>query len=175
MSTQHLQPVIRGYDPEIMQVQEIQLAAPSSVNFPPHYECSPETDTPILLHTHWEYNVVVVGTTYERVLRILLTLEHLRLTDKTINVQAYLKAIDNMGKGVISLAHTFTTDCILTNTTSPNNPINGAGRLGFTNVVTLTFEHSNTRRLVFFLNEATSVQRYSNINAFSAMCGKPGH
>ncbi|KAL3223453.1 hypothetical protein MRX96_027550 [Rhipicephalus microplus] len=31
--TQLLQPVIRGYDPESTQVQEIQLAAPSSANF----------------------------------------------------------------------------------------------------------------------------------------------
>ncbi|KAH8024031.1 hypothetical protein HPB51_020789 [Rhipicephalus microplus] len=101
----------------------------------------------------------------ECVLRIFVSLEQLRLTDKTINVQAYLKATDNMGKGVIRLA----------NTISLNNPIIGARRLGFTNVVTLTFEHSNIPRLVFFLNEATLVQQYRKTNAVCAKCGKPGH
>ncbi|KAL1482480.1 hypothetical protein MTO96_033766 [Rhipicephalus appendiculatus] len=38
-------------------------------------------------------------------------------------------------------------------------------KLGSTNVVTLTFEHSNIPRLVFFLNEATLVQQYRKTNA----------
>ncbi|KAH8040833.1 hypothetical protein HPB51_013003 [Rhipicephalus microplus] len=104
------------------------------------------------LHPLWEQNLVIVGTKDECVLRILLSLEQPQLTDETINVQAYLKATDNMGKGVIWLANTFTTDHILANTTSPNNPITGAWRLGSTNVVMLTFELSNISRLVFFLN-----------------------
>ncbi|KAL1466326.1 hypothetical protein MTO96_042815 [Rhipicephalus appendiculatus] len=270
MSTQPLLPVIRGYDPESMQVQEIQLTAPSSANFSPHYEgvlremrrnragvCKPPTEAATLtsctpgaistlsaggssknigaprysphmapdeyvvvikpretcnlmkyrgtgsignairaaifqrsghaeaapnlahhysLHPLWEQNLVVVDTKDECVLHILLSLKQLRLTDKkTINVQAYLKATDNMGKGVIRLANTFTTDYILENTTSPNNPIIGARRLGSTNVVTLTSEHSNIPRLVFFLNEATLVQQYRKTNAVCAMCGKSGH
>ncbi|KAL1471594.1 hypothetical protein MTO96_039863 [Rhipicephalus appendiculatus] len=270
MSTQPLLPVIRGYDPESMQVQEIQLTAPSSANFSPHYEGvlremrrnragarTPPTEAATLtsctpgaistlsggdssknigaprysphmapdeyvvvikpretcnlkqyrgtgsignviraaisqhsgnaeaapnlahqysLHPLWEQNLVVVGTKEECVLHILLSLKQLRLTDKkTINVQAYLKATDNMGKGVIRLANTFTTDYILENTTSPNNPIIGARRLGSTDVVTLTFEHSNIPMLVFFLNEATLVQQYRKTNAVCAMCGKSGH
>ncbi|KAL1438636.1 hypothetical protein MTO96_047885 [Rhipicephalus appendiculatus] len=270
MSTQPLLPVIRGYDPESMQVQEIQLTAPSLANFPlitrgvlreirrnragartppteaatltsctpgaistlsgggssknigaprysPHMapdenvvvikpretcnlkqyrgtgsignairaaisqhsgnaEAAPNLAHQYSLHPLWEQNLVVVGTKEECVLHILLSLKQLRLTDKkTINVQAYLKATDNMGKGVIRLANTFTTDYILENTTSPNNPIIGARRLGSTNVVTLTFEHSNIPRLVFFLNEATLVQQYRKTNAVCAMCGKSGH
>ncbi|KAH7981255.1 hypothetical protein HPB49_022740 [Dermacentor silvarum] len=271
MDTHSQEPVIRGYDPDSMQVQEIQLAAPSSANFSPHYEgvlremrrhrtgvrtpptagatltttsdaagtisslsgggpsknigaprYSPRMDAdeyvviikpretcnltqyrgtgsignairaaisqrsdnaeadPNLphkysLHPIWEQNLVVVGTKEERVLPILLGLDKLRLTDRTINVQAYLKATDNMGKGVIRLANTFTTDYILENTTSPHNQIIGARRLGSTNVVALTFEHSNLPRCVFFLNEATLVQKYRKTNAICATCGKPGH
>ncbi|KAH7933962.1 hypothetical protein HPB49_019691 [Dermacentor silvarum] len=271
MDTHSQEPVIRGYDPDSMQVQEIQLAAPSSANFSPHYEgvlremrrhctgvrtpptaggdahndkrcCrtisslsgggpsknigaprySPRMDAdeyvviikpretcnltqyrgtgsignairaaisqrsdnaeaePNLAHKYslhpiWEQNLVVVATKEERVLPILLGLDKLRLTDRTINVQAYLKATDNMGKGVIRLANTFTTDYILENTTSPHNQIIGARRLGSTNVVALTFEHSNLPRCVFFLNEATLVQKYRKTNAICATCGKPGH
>ncbi|KAH7954438.1 hypothetical protein HPB49_018439 [Dermacentor silvarum] len=271
MDTHSQEPVIRGYDPDSMQVQEIQLAAPSSANFSPHYEgvlremrrhrtgvrtpptagatltttsdaagtisslsgggpsknigaprYSPRMDAdeyviiikpretcnltqyrgtgsignairaaisqrsdnaeadPNLAHKYslhpiWEQNLVVVGTKEERVLPILLGLDKLRLTDRTINVQAYLKATDNMGKGVIRLANTFTTDYILENTTSPHNQIIGARRLGSTNVVALTFEHSNLPRCVFFLNEATLVQKYRKTNAICATCGKPGH
>ncbi|KAL1486123.1 hypothetical protein MTO96_047093 [Rhipicephalus appendiculatus] len=139
-------------------------------------EAAPNLAHQYSLHPLWEQNLVVVGTKEECVLHILLSLKQLRLTDKTtINVQAYLKATDNMGKGVIRLANTFTTDYILENTTSPNNPIIGARRLGSTNVVTLTFEHSNIPRLVFFLNEATLVQQYRKTNAVCAMCGKAGH
>ncbi|KAL1469902.1 hypothetical protein MTO96_040786 [Rhipicephalus appendiculatus] len=105
-------------------------------------EAAPNLAHQYSLHPLWEQNLVVVGTKEECVLHILLSLKQLRLTDRTINVQAYLKATDNMGKGVIRLANTFTTDYILENTTSPNNPIIGARRLGSTNVVTLTFEHS---------------------------------
>ncbi|KAH7954050.1 hypothetical protein HPB49_015246 [Dermacentor silvarum] len=271
MDTHSQEPVIRGYDPDSMQVQEIQLAAPSSANFPPHYEgvlremrrhrtgvrtppmagatltttsgaagtisylsgggtsknigapCySPrmyadeyvviikpretcnltqyrgtgsignavwaaisqrsdnaEADRNIAhkysLHPIWEQNLVVVGTKEECMLPILLGLDKLRLTDRTINVQAYLKATDNMGKGVIRQANTFTTDYILENTTSPHNQIIGARRLGSTNVVAPTFEHSNLPRCVFFLNEATLVQKYRKTNAICATCGKPGH
>ncbi|KAH7958333.1 hypothetical protein HPB49_000872 [Dermacentor silvarum] len=272
MDTHSQEPVIRGYDPDSMQVQEIQLAAPSSANFSPHYEgvlremrrhrtgvrtpptagatltttsdaagtisslsgggpsknigaprYSPRMDAdeyvviikpretcnltqyrgtgsignairaaisqrsdnaeadPNLAHKYslhpiWEQNLVVVGTKEERVLPILLGLDKLRLTDRTINVQAYLKATDNMGKGVIRLANTFTTDYILDeNTTSPHNQIIGARRLGSTNVVALTFEHSNLPRCVFFLNEATLVQKYRKTNAICATYGKPGH
>ncbi|KAL1443734.1 hypothetical protein MTO96_030198 [Rhipicephalus appendiculatus] len=139
-------------------------------------EAAPNLAHQYSLHPLWEQNLVVVGTKEECVLHILLSLKQLRLTDKTtINVQAYLKATDNMGKGVIRLANTFTTDYILENTTSPNNLIIGARRLGSTNVVTLTFEHSNIPRLVFFLNEATLVQQYRKTNAVCAMCGKAGH
>ncbi|KAL1485576.1 hypothetical protein MTO96_010044 [Rhipicephalus appendiculatus] len=139
-------------------------------------EAAPNLAHQYSLHPLWEQNLVVGGTKEECVLHILLSLKQLRLTDKTtINVQAYLKATDNMGKGVIRLANTFTTDYILENTTSPNNPIIGARRLGSTNVVTLTFEHSNIPRLVFFLNEATLVQQYRKTNAVCAMCGKAGH
>ncbi|KAL1476235.1 hypothetical protein MTO96_036660 [Rhipicephalus appendiculatus] len=74
-------------------------------------------------------------------------------------MQACLKVSDNTGKGVIRLANTFTTHYILENTTSPNNAIIGARRLSSTNVVTLTFENGNIPRLVFFLNEATLVQK----------------
>ncbi|KAH7953846.1 hypothetical protein HPB49_013058 [Dermacentor silvarum] len=271
MDTHSQEPVIRGYDPDSMQVQEIQLAAPSSANLSPHYEevlremrrhrtgvrtpptagaaltttsdaagtisslsgggpsknigaprYSPRMDAdeyvviikpretcnltqyggtgsignairaavsqrsdnaeadPNLAHKYslhpiWEQNLVVVGTKEERVLPILLGLDKLRLTDRTINVQAYLKATDNMGKGVIRLANTFTTDYILENTTSPHNQIIGARRLGSTNVVALTFEHSNLPRCVFFLNEATLVQKYRKTKAICATCGKPGH
>ncbi|KAL1485221.1 hypothetical protein MTO96_032096 [Rhipicephalus appendiculatus] len=80
-----------------------------------------------------------------------------------------------MGKGVIRLADTFTTDYVGENTTSPNNPVIGARSLGSTNVVTLTFEHSSIPRPVFFLNEATLVQQYRKTNAVCAMCGKSGH
>ncbi|KAH7959683.1 hypothetical protein HPB49_013040 [Dermacentor silvarum] len=80
-----------------------------------------------------------------------------------------------MGKGVIRLANTFTTDYILENTTSPHNQIIGAQRLGSTNVVALTLEHSNFPRCIFFLNEATLVQRYRKTNAICATCGNPGH
>ncbi|KAH8040738.1 hypothetical protein HPB51_012053 [Rhipicephalus microplus] len=90
-------------------------------------------------------NLVVVGTKDDCVLQVF-SLEHLRLTDKTINVQAYLKATVNMGKGVIPLVNTFTTDYIFANTTSPDNQIIGARRLGSTNVVTPIFEHSNIPR-----------------------------
>ncbi|KAH7969799.1 hypothetical protein HPB52_021957 [Rhipicephalus sanguineus] len=121
-------------------------------------EAAPNLAHKYSLHPLWEQNLVVVGTKEECVLHTLLSLEQLRLTDRTINVQAYLKATDNMGKDVIRLANTFTTDYILENTTSPDNPIIGARRLGSTNVVTLTFEHSCIPRLVFFLNEATLVQ-----------------
>ncbi|KAH8022889.1 hypothetical protein HPB51_006247 [Rhipicephalus microplus] len=85
------------------------------------------------------------------------------------------QATDNIGKGVIRLVNIFITDYILANTPSPNNPIIGAQRLGSTNVVTLTFEHSNIPRLVFFLNEATLVQQYRKANAVCAMWGKSGH
>ncbi|KAH7941073.1 hypothetical protein HPB49_009763 [Dermacentor silvarum] len=216
MDTHSQEPVIRGYDPDSMQVQEIQLAAPSSANFSPHYEGvlremrrhrtgvrTPPTAGATLTTTSDaagtisslsdggpsknigaprysprmdadEY-VVIVGTKEERVLPILLGLDKLRLTDRTINVQAYLKATDNMGKGVIRLANTFTTDYILENTTSPHNQIIRARRLGSTKVVALTFEHSNLPRCVFFLNEATLVQKYRKLNAICATCGKPGH
>ncbi|KAH7970656.1 hypothetical protein HPB49_013271 [Dermacentor silvarum] len=271
MDTHSQEPVIRGYDPDSMQVQEIQLAAPSAANFSPQYEgvlremrrhrtgvrtppmagatltttsdaagsisslsgggpsknigaprysprmhadeyvviikpretcnltqyrgtgsignairaaitqrsdnaeADPNLAHKYSLHPIWEQNLVVVGTKEERVLPILLGLDKLRLTDRTINVQAYLKATDNMGKGVIRLANTFTTDYILENTTSPHNQIIGARRLGSTNVVALTFEHSNLPRCVFFLNEATLVQKYRKTNAICATCGKPGH
>ncbi|KAL3197461.1 hypothetical protein MRX96_014630 [Rhipicephalus microplus] len=79
-----------------------------------------------------QQNLVVVGTKNECVLRILLSLEQVQLTGRTINVQAYLKDTDNIGKGVIRLANAFTTDYILANTTSPNHPIIGARRLGST-------------------------------------------
>ncbi|KAL3211600.1 hypothetical protein MRX96_052000 [Rhipicephalus microplus] len=65
------------------------------------------------LHPLWEQNLIVVTTKDECVLRILLSLEQLQLTDKTINLQAYLKATYNFGKGVIWLPNAFTTDYIL--------------------------------------------------------------
>ncbi|KAH7965510.1 hypothetical protein HPB49_008496 [Dermacentor silvarum] len=138
-------------------------------------EADPNLAHKYSLHPIWEQNLVVVGTKEELVLPILLGLDKLRLTDRTINVQAYLKAKDNMGKGVIRLVNTFTTDYILENTTSPHNQIIGARRLGSTNVVALTFEHSNLPRCVFFLNEATLVQKYRKTNAICATCGKPEH
>ncbi|KAH8033444.1 hypothetical protein HPB51_012897 [Rhipicephalus microplus] len=213
MSTQHMPPVNRGYDPESMQVQETQLDAPSSAKFLPHYEAvlgemrrnHPGTRTlpmdaetltttscatgaippfrgwtpqenrcttllaahmardeyvviikprqtcnlkqyrgtgsignairaaisqrsvaaevsPNLTHQYsllWKQNLVIVSTKDECVLLILLSLEQLRLTDKTIRLQAYHKATDNMGKRVIRLTNTFTTDYILANWPTP--------------------------------------------------------
>ncbi|KAH7979558.1 hypothetical protein HPB49_009870 [Dermacentor silvarum] len=139
-------------------------------------EADPNLAHKYSLHPIWEQNLVVVGTKEECMLPILLGLDKLRLTYRTINVQAYLKATDNMGKGVLRLANTFATDYILeNNTTSPHNQIIRFRRLGSTNVVALTFEHSNLSRCVFFLNEATLVQKYRKTNAICATCGKPGH
>ncbi|KAL1482412.1 hypothetical protein MTO96_050329 [Rhipicephalus appendiculatus] len=89
-------------------------------------EAAPSLAHQYSLRPLWEQNLVVVGTKEECVLHILLSLKQLGLTDRTVHVQAYLKATDNMGKGVIGLANTFTTDYILENTTSTNNPIIGA-------------------------------------------------
>ncbi|KAL1436917.1 hypothetical protein MTO96_049214 [Rhipicephalus appendiculatus] len=107
----------------------------------PYLEAAPNLAHQYSLHPLWEQNLVFVGTKEECAPHILLSLKELRLTDRTINVQAYLRATDNKGKGVIRLANAFTTDYILENTTSPNNPIIGARTLGSTNVVK---QHLNT-------------------------------
>ncbi|KAL3169452.1 hypothetical protein MRX96_045506 [Rhipicephalus microplus] len=117
-------------------------------------EVAPNLTHQYSLHPLLVQNLVVAGTKDESVLRILLSLEHLLLTDNTVNVQAYLPATYNMGKCVIRLANTFTTNYILANTISPNGTIIRARRFGSTNVVMLTFEHSNIPRLVF-QNEVT--------------------
>ncbi|KAL3215758.1 hypothetical protein MRX96_033482 [Rhipicephalus microplus] len=65
---------------------------------------------------------------------------------QTINVQVYLNAIGNMGKGAIQLANTFTIDYILENTTSASNPIIGDWRCGFPNVVMLSQVSSSSTK-----------------------------
>ncbi|KAH8023934.1 hypothetical protein HPB51_019451 [Rhipicephalus microplus] len=60
-----------------------------------------------------EQNLVVIGNKDECSQSIPVSLEQFPMTNKAMNVQAYPKNAGNTNKGVIQLAHTFTTDYIL--------------------------------------------------------------